>query len=70
VAEALEHGHPLLCVSAHRVVGGEVGHKLVDACADLVREVRRRRPDERVDVVDGRLGNHGRSVIQLNDTGS
>ncbi len=29
-----------------------------DACPQLVREVRSRRPDERVDVVEGRLG-HG-----------
>jgi len=61
VPEPVEQLHPLLGVAADLVVAGEVLHELLDASAKLIREVRRRRPDERVDVVAGDLG-HGRSV--------
>ena len=44
--------------AAHLVVGGQVGDELAHARADLVGEVRRRRPDEGVDVVAGRLAIH------------
>ena len=56
MAEAVEQLHPLLGVAADLVVGREVVHELLDASAELVREVRRRRSDERVDVVAGDLG--------------
>jgi drug/metabolite transporter (DMT)-like permease len=60
VAETVEQLHLLLGVPADLVVGGEVLHELFDASAELVREVRRRRSDERVDVVAGDLGHAGR----------
>jgi drug/metabolite transporter (DMT)-like permease len=56
VAEPVEQLHLLLGVTADLVVGGEVTDELLDARAELVREVRRRRPDELVDVVAGDLG--------------
>jgi len=37
---------------------GQVGHELLDARPDLVREVGRSRPDEGVDVVACRLAVH------------
>jgi drug/metabolite transporter (DMT)-like permease len=61
VAEPIEQLHLLLGVAADLVVGGEVLHELLDSRAKLIREVRRRRPDELVDVVAGDLG-HGQSV--------
>ena len=42
------------------VVGGQTVDELAHARADLVGEVRRRRPDEGVDVVAGRLAIHRR----------
>jgi drug/metabolite transporter (DMT)-like permease len=60
VAETIEQLHLLLGVAANLVVGGEVLHELFDASSELVREVRRRRSDERVDVVAGDLGHAGR----------
>ena len=60
MAETVEQLHLLLGVAADLVVGGEVLHELFDASAELVREVRRRRSDERVDVVAGDLGHAGR----------
>ena len=57
----LEQPHLLLAVAAHRVIGGKVLDQLADAGADLEREVRRRRPDEGVDVADRGLG-HAREA--------
>ena len=56
MAEPVEQLHLLLAVAADLVVGGEVLHELFDASPKLIREVRRRRSDERVDVVAGDLG--------------
>jgi hypothetical protein len=56
VPEPVEERHLLLAVAADRVVGRQVRDQLADAGAELVREVRRRGPDERVDVFDRRLG--------------
>ena len=56
MAETVEQLHLLLGVAADLVVGREVTHELFDASPKLVREVRRRRSDERVDVVAGDLG--------------
>jgi drug/metabolite transporter (DMT)-like permease len=61
VAEPVEQLQLLLGVAADLVVGGEVLHELLDARAELVREVRGRRPDELVDVVAGDLS-HCESV--------
>ena len=61
MAEPVEQLQLLLGVAANLVVDGEVLHELLDASSKLIREVRRRRPDERVDVVAGDLG-HGQSV--------
>ena len=47
---------------APRGPSGRPGDELLDARADLVGEVRRRRPDEGVDVVAGRLG-HARASV-------
>ena len=47
-----EHPRFLLAVAAHGMVGREVGDQLAHARAELEREVRRRRPDEGVDVAD------------------
>ena len=55
VPEAVEELHLLLAVLAHGVIVGEVLDELPHAGAELVREVRRRRPDEGVDVVARRL---------------
>jgi hypothetical protein len=44
-----------LAFNARRVVGGQRLHEAGDAVADLKREVRRRRPGERSDVLDGDL---------------
>ena len=41
------------------MIPGEVGDQLADPGAQLVREVRRRRPDQRVDVLASRLGHRG-----------
>ena len=61
VAEPVEQLHLLLRVAAHLVILGQVEHQLLDTGAQLVGEVRRRRTDERVDLVDGRLTlRHGR----------
>ena len=60
VTEPVEQLHLLLRVAPHLVVLGQVEHELLDAGAQLVGEVRRRRPDERVDLVDGGLSlRHG-----------
>ena len=61
MAEPVEQLQLLLGVAANVVVDGEVLHELLDASSKLIREVRRRRSDERVDVVAGDLG-HGQSV--------
>ena len=49
VPEPVEQLHLHLGVTAHLVILGEVQHELLDPGAKLVGEVRRRRPDERVD---------------------
>ena len=51
--EPVEQIHLLLGVPAHVVVLGKVCDELLHPRAQLVREVRRRRPDESVDVVAG-----------------
>src|SRR4051812_17564864 len=56
VPETVEQAHLLLAVAADRVVGRQVAHELLDTCADLVRKVRRRGPDEGVDLLDARHG--------------
>jgi drug/metabolite transporter (DMT)-like permease len=61
MTEAVEQLHLLLGVSADLVALGKVADELLDSCAELVGEVRSRRPDELVDVVSGDLG-HARSV--------
>ena len=61
MAKSVEQLHLLLGVAADLVTGRKVLHELLDASAKLVREVRRRRPDERVDVVPGDVS-HDQSV--------
>ena len=56
VGELLEQRHPLLAVAAHLVFGRQVANELLDPRAQLEREVRGRRPDECLDVVDRRIG--------------
>ncbi len=53
--EGVEQLHLLLAVAADRMVGRQVLDQLADARAQLVGEVRRRGPDEGVDVADRRL---------------
>jgi drug/metabolite transporter (DMT)-like permease len=60
VAEAVEQLHLRLGVAADLVVGREIVHELFDASPELIREVRRRRSDERVDVVAGDVGHAAR----------
>ena len=55
MAEAIEELHLLLAVAAHRVLGRQLFDELAHAGSQLVGEVRRRRSDELVDVVRGRL---------------
>ena len=62
VAEIVEHRDLLLAEAPHRIVGGEVGDQLAHPRPDLEREVGRRRPDEGLDVVDGRLGHRAASL--------
>ena len=61
MAEPVEQFHLLLGVAADVVVAWKFAHELLDAGAQLIREVRRRRPDKLVDVVAGDLG-HNQSV--------
>jgi hypothetical protein len=61
MAESVEELHLLLAVPVHRVLGGEVSDELCDASSQLVREVRRRGPDEGVDVVDRRFSHRSRA---------
>jgi hypothetical protein len=49
------------------MVGREILDELADAGSELVGEVRRRRPDEGVDVVTGRLG-HVDSLTRIEST--
>jgi hypothetical protein len=63
VAESVEQLHLLLGVAADLVVGWKVLHERFDSSPELIREVRRRRSDERVDVVASDLG-HFPSVIE------
>jgi hypothetical protein len=58
VSEAVEHRDLLLCIPPDRVILREVFDQLSDARADLVGEVRRRRPDEGFDVGNRRLASH------------
>jgi hypothetical protein len=58
VTEAVEQLDLLSRVVPDVVVLREVVHELVQARAKLIREVRRRRPNQRVDVVAGWLA-HG-----------
>jgi drug/metabolite transporter (DMT)-like permease len=51
MAEPVEQLHLLLAVPAHRVVFRQIFDQLANPCPELVGEVRRRRTDERVDVV-------------------
>ena len=55
VAETLEELHLLLAVTAHGMVFREVAYESANTGPKLEREVRRRGPDERVDVLFGRL---------------
>jgi drug/metabolite transporter (DMT)-like permease len=64
MAEAVEPFHLRFAVTAHLVPLVEPGDELPDARPDLVREVRRRRPDEGVDVVAGRLAVHRRGIYR------
>jgi drug/metabolite transporter (DMT)-like permease len=59
VAEAVEQGDLLLGVAADRMGCVEAEHELAHPRAQLVGEVGRRRPDEGVDVGEGRLGHKG-----------
>ena len=54
--EPVEQLDLLLRVAPHVVVLRQPGDELADARAQLIGEVRRRRPDEGVDVVPGRAG--------------
>jgi drug/metabolite transporter (DMT)-like permease len=63
VAEPVQQGHLLLAVRAHRIAVGQAGNQLVDAGPQLVSEVRRRGPDERVDVGDARLVRHAETLL-------
>jgi hypothetical protein len=58
MAEAVEELHLLLAVSPSGMLGGEALDQLADARAELVGEMRRRRPDEPVDLLDCRVA-HG-----------
>jgi len=60
VPEPVEKLHLLVRVSPHVVPFRQVGDELAEAGAKLVGEVRRRRPDERVDVVAGWLAHRAR----------
>ena len=51
-----------LAVAPGRMVGGKILDQLADAGSELERKMRRRRPDEGVDVADGGLGHDGASV--------
>ena len=53
--EPVEQLHLLLRVLPHRVLLGQVEDELTYARTQLVGEVRRRWPDELVDVGEGRL---------------
>ena len=55
MSQPVEQLELLLAVAPHRMVRREVLDQVLDAGPDLVGEVRRRRADEGVDVVDGRL---------------
>src|SRR5581483_5682470 len=57
VSQPVEEQDLLLGVTAHIVLGRQVCDELTHARTQLVREVRRRRADEPVDVVSRRL--HG-----------
>ena len=59
VSESVEELHLLLAVAPDRMVGRQLGDQLAYARPELVREVRRGRPDEGVDVVARRLGHGG-----------
>ena len=61
MSEPVEQLHLLLRVPAHRVLLGQVADELAHARAQLVREVRRRGPDEGVDVGEGRLGHRAKA---------
>ena len=50
MAEAVEQVELRVRIPADVVILGELGDELVDACAELVGEVRGRRPDQGVDV--------------------
>ena len=56
VAEAVEPLHLLLGVAPHLVPRRQYRDELANTSTQLVGEVRGRGPDERVDVVAGRLG--------------
>jgi hypothetical protein len=55
VSEPVEQLSLLLGVPSHVVILGQVLDELTEPRAKLVREVRRCRPDQRVDVVAGRF---------------
>ena len=59
--EPVEQCHLLLRIAPDRVILGELLDQLTDTRANLVGEVRRRRPDEGVDVGDRRLASHWRN---------
>ncbi len=63
MAEAVEPLDLLLGVPPDLVRLGQAGDELAHARAELVREVRRRRPDEGVDVVAGWLALHGADSV-------
>ena len=62
MTESVEQLDLFLGVVAHVVVLGQRRHELADARPELVREVRRRRAYERVDVVAGGLAFHRRKT--------
>ena len=70
VAEPVEPLHLLLGVPAHVVVGRQPVDELAHARPELVGEVRRRRPDEGVDVVAGRVALHRRERLARVDRGA
>ena len=59
MAEVVEQPDLLLAEAPHGIVLGQAVDQLAHARAQLEGEVRRRRPDEGLDVVDGRVGHRG-----------
>ena len=61
VLQAVEQGEALRRVGAHGVLRRQIADEVLDALADLVREVRRGRADQLVDVAGG----HGEILMTI-----